>query len=641
MKNNLLKTLPVLFVAFLLSLMAVAPLAQTASVTPSTSITPTTPVLEYCPVDTPSHLLVMFDLGNPYALSDFLSRAYYNPSSPDYHQFLTPSQFAARYGTPYWVTADTQAIFAENGLSLVMQGAMLLEGSGTPTQVDNTINALAVSSVYSYIVGAECMPQTYNVVGSTLPSYTPDYVRGPSIGALALPTAVSSSGSSTCTPLETDSIGVIWFPCGLQTIYDENSLLNHGDQGAGLTIAVVDAYGDPNPTLAESYEYSNMACTDFATFNSVMNLPSAPCTIVYPTGIPQLGPYNVDDALGWATETGIDTQYSHVMAPQAHILEVTSSTDYDDLYASIEWLVDSHAANMISLSFGEWEDLFYCTNSYYGCSPPNTAGLILGYDEIFQQAAAEGISVFASSGDYAAYDPYYGTISASSPATDPWVTGVGGTTLTATFSPTSVSRLETAWSYQADDWCGNGSPGSGPCSSGSGGGFSMVFSESEGQYHVGISTQGITSIYDPIVGSGVYFDPVGQRGVPDISADADPASGVLVITDGSFGPYVWGGTSLAAPLTAGMTATTQSSLKSFVIGDLAPSMYNMYYHSSFYVHHSTFTPTQLNHGVPGAMFLTASGQNGEYYVTPGIWNPVTGLGQLNVYGLSQAFLDAG
>jgi len=318
-------------------------------------------------------------------------------------------------------------------------------------------------------------------------------------------------------------------------------------------------------------------------------------------------------------------------------LEVTSSTDYDDLYASIEYIVDSHAANMISLSFGEWEDLFYCTSATYGCSPPNSAGLMLGYDQIFQQAAAEGISVFASSGDYGSLDPYYGTVSASSPATDPWVTGVGGTTLQASFSPTSISRTEPAWSFGSDSW---------NFYIGSGGGFSMVFTEPLGQQRVDISTQ-VSSIWDPIVGSsGVTFYPQGQRGVPDVSADADPASGVLVVTDGSTCPgyptcYVWGGTSLAAPLTAGMTGTIQSSLKSFVIGDLAPSLYDMYYHPGFYVHSSSFTPHELKVGVPGVLFETASGWNGEYYVIPGVWNPVAGLGQLNVYGLSQVFSDAG
>jgi subtilase family serine protease len=353
--------------------------------------------------------------------------------------------------------------------------------------------------------------------------------------------------------------------------------------------------------------------------------------------VPQLSATNYADAENWGPETAIDTQYSHVMSPQAHILEVTSSSDYDDLYASIEYVVNNQLANTISLSFGSWEDMFFCTNPAYGCSPPATAALLLGYHEIFEQAAAQGIGVFVSTGDYAAYDPVFGEIAASSPATDPWVSAVGGTTLTATFTSSSVTRLETAWSLGSDSFC--------PIC-GTGGGFSMVFSETPGQQLVHISTQ-VSSISEPAL--GLTFYPQGQRGVPDLAADADPASGVMIIQNGAFSPYVWGGTSLAAPLTAGMTTLIQSNIGGFgyghfVIGTLAPTLYQLYaqqWHNRFYVSQSTFYGNQLQHGVSGAMFETASGQNGPFTVTPGVWNPVAGLGQLNVFGLSQVISDAG
>lgn len=630
MKKKILSRLTVLLAALLLAMMAVPPAVQTATVPYST------PVIEYCFAPGPSHLLVFFGFSNSGALSTYLYNAYYNPESSSYHKFLTPLQFDSLYSPPAWVTSDTRAIFTDYGVKVIEKGPMLMEGSAsTYAQVDEAIGALAASPVYSYLIGAECMPQAYDgVPGSNVPSYTPTLQKVPLTSA-ALSPAVSSTG---CVPDESIPGGLIWSPCGLQTIYDENALIDHGSAGNGLTIAVVDAYGDPNPALATAsnqYQYGNLACSDYKAFNFYFDLPMATCNVVYPTGLPQLGPYNVNDALGWATETGIDTQYSHVMAPGAHILEVTASTDYDDLYAAVEYIVNSHAANMISLSFGEWEDLFYCTSGTYGCSPPNTAGLMLGYNEIFQQAAAEGIGVFVSTGDYAAFDPYYGTISASAPATDPWVTAVGGTTLNATFSPTTVTRNESAWSYGFDSFNRN---------IGTGGGFSMVFSTPTSQLDLTNPTQGVVSIHDKIIGSSGYnFDPEGQRGVPDVSADADPATGVLVMTDGSFGVYVWGGTSLAAPLTAGMTATIQSRLPTFTIGTLAPSLYAEYYtnYPGTYVATDTFTPSQLAHGFAGAMFETSVGENGVWTVTPGIWNPVAGLGQPNVYGLYQVFSDAG
>jgi len=166
----------------------------------------------------------------------------------------------------------------------------------------------------------------------------------------------------------------------------------------------------------------------------------------------------------------------------------------------------------------------------------------------------------------------------------------------------------------------------------------MVFREPLGQQLVHISTQ-VSSI--PLPAVGITFHPQGQRGVPDLAADADPATGVLVWVDGAFSPYVWGGTSLAAPLTAGMTSLVQSNTRSFTIGDLAPSLYQLYsqenhgsYWSNFYVSQTQFSIFQLYRGVEGTMFETPSGQNGPFSVIPGAWSPVTGLGQLNVYGLS-------
>jgi len=147
---------------------------------------------------------------------------------------------------------------------------------------------------------------------------------------------------------------------------------------------------------------------------------------------------------------------------------------------------------------------------------------------------------------------------------------------------------------------------------------------------------------------GITFYPQGQRGTPDLSAVADPSIGVLVIQDGTFSQHEWGGTSLAAPLTAGMITTVQSSVSSFAIGDLAPTLYQLYsqenhgsYGPQFYVSQTQFSIYQLYRGVQGTMFETASGQNGPFTVTPGIWNPVTGLGQPNVFGLSQVISDAG
>jgi subtilase family serine protease len=624
MKTKFVSRLLALSIASILVLMtATVPFAQAAPVSfPE-------PVYENCPTTggtTPSHLLVFFNLNNQAGLTRFLDDAYYNPSSPSYHNFLSASQFDAQYSVPASVLKDVKSIFSSNGLVTIVTAPMLIEASGSDTQAQNALaQLLASTGIQKYIIGAECMPETINaqsLPNAQIPSYTPAHHKGVYVGTSPLSAGGTMSGSSRCTYNEATPSGLVWFPCGLQTIYDENPLLNRGSSGSHQTIALVDAFGDPETAEASNLVYDNIACHDLRLFDGNFSLPNSGCSVIYPTGVPVLSGLNYEVAEGWSTETAIDMQYSHAMAPQAHILEVTSSTDWDDLVASIEYVVNHQMANMISLSWGTWEDLYYY--------PPISAAFMVGYDEIFQQAAAQGIGVFASSGDYAAYDPVLQEVSALSPATDPWVSAVGGTTLTATFTQQSVSRLETAWSLGSDSW--------NPII-GTGGGFSMLFKEPLGQQLIHISTQ-VSSIPEPALGPTFY--PQGMRGEPDLSADADPATGVPVIQDGFFSPYVWGGTSLAAPLTAGMTATVQSSTRFFTIGDLAPSLYLLYLqeNSRFYVQQTQFSLFQLSRGVQGVMFETASGQNGPFSVTPGIWNPVTGLGQLNVYGLSQVISGA-
>ena len=636
-----------LSVALILALMVAAPATQAASVPFSE------PVYVSCLTanGTPSHLLVFFNLRNQAGLTTFLDEAYYNPSSPSYHDFLSASEFDALYSAPASVFGAVESIFRSNGLRIVSTAPMLVEASGSDVRVENALAQIATTpSIQKYIIGAECMPETIDASADTsLPSYTPTHVKGPYVGTSPLSAGEPGSDGNGCTANEAISGGLIWFPCGLQTIYDENPLLNQNSRGQ--TIALVDGFGDPETTQANDLKFDNIACPDLATFNSEFNLPNSACSVIYPTGVPQLTVNNYEDAEGWSIETAIDMQYSHVMAPQAHILEVTSSTDYDDLYASVEYVVNNQLANVISLSWGIYEDDFYCTNPAYGCTPSTSffpsesgvsvAALMIGYDEIFQQAAAQGIGVYVATGDTGAFDPYfassslpYGEISASNPNNDPWVSGVGGTTLTATFTDHSVSRLETAWSLGSDSYCPS-------CASS--GGYSMLFKETPGQQLIHMPIQ-VSSIPEPAL--GITFYPQGQRGTPDLSADADPSTGVLVVQDGTFSEYVWGGTSLAAPLTAGMITTVQSNTRSFTIGDLAPSLYQLYsqehgsYGTQFYVPQTQFSIFQLYRGIRGTMFEAASGQNGPFTVTPRVWNPVTGLGQLNVYGLSQVISDA-
>jgi len=591
----------------------------------------------------PSHVIVWLRLSNvttPNGLDYLLSQMYYNPASPYFHSFITPSQFASWYSPPSSVVSYITSLASQYGLTVLYTFPMLIEASGSASAVDGFLTALqsAPSYIQQWILAGECIPIGYFAANSKGPVYKPSYVKTPLPQGYTVSQVLSSAvkvngkpayailgkpGQIYAYPLE------IWLPYGLEFIYDEYPVFSSGYSGQGYTIAIVDAFGDFNFTQASQFVYQNIACNDLYTFDTIWTefgfppLPNPPsCQVIYPTGMPVLTPFNLGTAEGWAGETALDIEYAHTMAPGANILLVVSPDSGDDLFVDIEYVVANQLANFISLSWGASEDVFYI--------PPVSYNLLYGYDEIFMQAAAEGIGVFAASGDSGAFDTVWlffnmpMEASVSYPASDPWVTGVGGTTLYAYITPTGqVIRNEYAWSWTPHFMWG------------SGGGYSFTFSETIGQSLIG-ATYERPFVYEPDL--GIDFYTLGNRGVPDIAADADPFTGVLIVLNGVIPPYIVGGTSLATPLSAGMTATVQSTVPTFTIGDLAPTLYLLYeyYPSMFYAMQTTAPLQSYYTGIPGFMFQSLGGQNGVYWVLQGRWNPVNGLGQINVYGLDGA-----
>ena len=591
-------------------------------------------IIPWVPGSNPSHVIVWLRLSNvttPNGLDYLLSQMYYNPASPYFHSFITPSQFASWYSPPSSVVSYITSLASQYGLTVLYTFPMLIEASGSASAVDGFLTALqsAPSYIQQWILAGECIPIGYFAANSKGPVYKPSYVKTPLpqgyTVSQVLSSAVKINGKPAYTilgkPSQIPSYPVeIWLPFGLEFIYDEYPVFSSGYSGQGYTIAIVDAFGDFNFTLASQYVYQSVACNDLATFDAIFSLPPpSSCQVIYPTGMPTLTPYNLGTAEGWAVESALDIEYAHTMAPGANILLVISPTSGDDLFVDVEYVVANHLANFISLSWASPEDAYYI--------PPPGYNLLYAYDEIFMQAAAEGIGVFAASGDWGAFDLFVSPIEPSVwyPASDPWVTGVGGTTLKGVnISSVMTNRVEYAWDWNSHYMWGTG------------GGYSFTFPETPGQALVHIVYER-TYVYEPDL--GINFYTVGHRGVPDIAADADPFTGVLIVLNGVIPPYLIGGTSLATPLSAGMTATIQSYLGiSYVIGDLAPNLYLLYYYEypQFYAWGSAYPTQQFYTGIPGAMFPTLGGENGLYWVIQGMWNPVDGLGQINTYGLAQA-----
>jgi len=184
--------------------------------------------------------------------------------------------------------------------------------------------------------------------------------------------------------------------------------------GAGRTIVIVDAF--QSPTIQN----------DLNLFDSVFELPAATVNIVAPDG---LTPFNQNDAnqVGWAGEISLDVEWAHAVAPGAKLTLVLAKSNNDsDILSATQFAVDHNLGDVISQSFGEAEQ----------CVDPT---IERAQHQMFAKATLKGITLLASSGDQGAAQPSCDGSTfikaASSPASDPFVTGVGGTPSTPTTSP--------------------------------------------------------------------------------------------------------------------------------------------------------------------------------------------------------------
>ena len=359
------------------------------------------------------------------------------------------------------------------------------------------------------------------------------------VPALAHAPRVSFATPPTTAACEKAYQIACYSPLQLEAAYNLRPLYRRGIVGAGTTIAIVDSFGDPQ------------AAADLAVFDKAYGLPAPPSLrIITPAGkLPPFDPTNADMS-GWASETDLDVQYAHAMAPGANILIVAtpvSETEgvagFPQIVRAEKYVIAHHLADVISQSFSATEQTF-----------PSRAS-ILGLRSAFIAADAAGVSVLAASGDAGATDytvanTYYLHRVTSWPDSDPLVTGVGGLQyfLTASGAQTQAPAV---WNDDATI----GGPSAG------GGGLSVVFSRPWYQDSV-----------KRVVGSA--------RGVPDISLSAAVNGGAISYqgpdaNNGQPGAFqVIGGTSEATPSFAGVVALADQ-LAGRPLGLLNPALYRM------------------------------------------------------------------
>ncbi len=477
------------------------------------------------------------------------ARAVTTPGSKTYRKFLTPAQFTAAYGPTSDTVNNVKSWLKGQGFTIgdVPDNNKYVEAAGTVAQAaaafstsfaNYSVEGQVLRSNTTPLVVPDSLTGVEGVIGldesgllvhhNSAAGPPPVFKNGTPCSAYWGEKTVAGNPTPDGTVLP--ATPPTFAPCGyagaqLQGAYGMSSAITNGDNGAGVTVGIIDAFASPT-MLSDANTYS--ANHGLPSLNGLYSEHVAP-------GIKQHPSTKKQDPGGWSGEQSLDVEAVHTMAPGAKILYVGSANSGADMDAAMNWIVSKHAADIVSNSYG------FTTEAL----PP---GNIKPTNDIFIQAAATGISLFFSSGDNG--DETFGdpTVAPTPdwPASSPWVTAVGGTSLGITSSNTRLFELgwETSKSLLA-----SGSWASPAYIYGSGGGTSRLFAQPS--YQAGVVPASMSQVYGG----------AAMRTVPDVAAVGDPTTGMAVgqtqlFPDGhaAYAEYRIGGTSLSSPLYAGMFA---------------------------------------------------------------------------------------
>ena len=453
-------------------------------------------------------LTLLPDAAQQEALNQLLE-AQHNPESAYSHQWLTPEQYGELFGVSESDTAQVVAWLQGHGMEVeeVTAGRRSIVFSGAAAQVESAFH----TQIHTYKIGSEVhhanakepeIPAALApVVGGVVSLH--DFHSEPLHGVRRTPTPEFTSGSSYYLA-----------PADFATIYDLGPLYQQSITGSGQSIAIV--------------ARSNIKLADVRQFRTFFGLP---------TNDPQILVNGTDPGIfssGEETEADLDVEWSGAVAKSATIKVVvsksTNSSDGVDL--SAQYIVNHNLAPVMSTSFGLCEASLGSSGNAF-------------LNSLWQQAAAEGITVFVSSGDNGAAGCDSASASSATHGrgvnglcSTPYSVCVGGTEFSDKAHPSlywstsNASGTEaSAISYIPEAVWNESGPGSGLWSSG--GGVSTVYGKPAWQ-----------------AGTGVPAD--GRRDVPDVSLTASGHDGYLIYQEGSL--YVVGGTSAASPSFAGVMA---------------------------------------------------------------------------------------
>ena len=529
-----------------------------------------------------------------------------NPHSSSYGKYISAARFNQVYGPTANQVSQVSSFLSAAGLNVtgVAGGNRWVTATGSASQIERAFSTTLMS---------------YRYKGQTL--------RG-STGALSIPASLAgvvagilgvSQTASLKKPLDVvpprAACSAYWdqneqvaplaygrtsFPtnnCGftaaqLRGAYGLQAAENRGDTGKGVTVAIIDAYASP---------------TIVADANALADSQGEPEFSAGQFTETDLGPFDLQDECGpdgWNEEETLDVEAVHGIAPAASIHYVGAQNCDTGIDAAVNYVLQNHTANIVS-------------NSYGFLGEDGLGSEVALENSQFIQAATEGIGMYFSSGDDGD-NTIAGTPHPEPdfPASDPWVTAVGGTSLAVTAS--NGYQFETSWGDDLDSVNFATTPASysqalpGSFIFGGGGGVSALFTEP------GYQKLAVPNSLAKLNG------PTAMRVVPDVAAVGDPETGLQIDFRGTL--VTIGGTSLASPVFAGIQGLASQG-RHFSIGFANPSLYLLgLLKGSFHDVQAPSSPVALI--TQSGRSLLTLGQDSSLTSTKG-YDDTTGLGTPN------------
>jgi len=517
------------------------------------------------------------------------------PGSANYHRYLTTAEFRQRFGATAAQISAVESSLRSHGLA---PGAVTANGLQIPVSATAGEVAHAFSTSFERVklasgrsafantrrpqFDASVATAILGVIGLdtlTQPHPLGNRVADPASGRLTANPHVVTGGPQPCSAAVSAAPGQYAYTADeIASAYKFSSLYGASDEGAGQTVALFEL--EPNLT------------TDISAYQSCYGT-SATVDYIKEDGGAGSGAgegeaaLDIEDVIGLAPKATIDVY----QAPN-------NNTGLIDNYTAI---VDNDTAKVVSTSWGECE---------------SESGSIIINEEgtLFEQASTQGQSIFAAAGDDGSSDCQTSSLAVDDPASQPYVTGVGGTNMSAIGPPPT----QKVWN-QSSNGAGAG-----------GGGVSI--SHTMPSYQSGApSSLNVINSHSSGTQCGA---PTGSycREVPDVSADADPYTGYLIYYEGSWSGI--GGTSAAAPLWAAFTALVNASsyCDGTPIGFANPVLYKAA---------ATGYSSDFSDITSGNNDYTPDGYSGGLYPAGTAYDMASGLGTPIGSALPQALCSGG